>query len=154
MYLPGTMRCRLFTMQNARSLCSFNYIPLVYDSSDALQRSRLRCHSGLEGFGECPPIVTTPTTECPNQLCSTEKARKNKSVCHETCDYAVFLSGGWNKFLNRKRHFDNMLDMWKYLTVKRYFRPNNINVYFANNGSIDCKFFRLFTSRLKTVLRP
>lgn len=132
-------------LKNKRSrTCSINNIPFVYDKSDVHRKSRLECMSNIQGFGICPIVdLEKPESRCKNsQRCTFGREfGRPKSPCHWNCDYAVLLSGGWNKYMNKPRHLRNIHGMYNYLRNKGRYRKENIKIFFANNATIDRKYF-------------
>ena len=119
--------------------CSFNYIPFVYDVSDVGQKQRLQCFSSMLDFKECP-VTRTALNPCKNTANCKHKPRSEDAPCHWTCDHALMISGGWNKYTNRMRHLLNLRRLYNHLYLHRSFHKNNIKAFFANNATIECKF--------------
>lgn len=144
MYLPEHRKCLLLAMfgRRKKSPCSFNYIPFIYDVTDMGQNQRLRCLSDM-GFKKCPVTKTAPNP-CKNTAnCKYNRGRQN-APCHWSCDHAVMISGGWNKYTNRMRHLLNMRSFYNHLFLHRSFHKDNIKVFFANNASIERKYILFF----------
>lgn len=142
MYLPAYRHCQLMTQYSGRrkkSPCSFNYIPFVFDTSDVAQKQRMTCYSSVGGFKQCPVTKNAPNP-CKNTASCKHTILRKTAPCHWSCDHALMISGGWNKYTNRLRHLLNMRSIYNHLFLHRFFHKDNIKVFFANNASIECKF--------------
>ena len=148
-------RNRIGHRRKGRRRCEINFIPLVQEVGDLTFTQRLECRSGLEGFGKCRTsqngLLNKEDDKCTNSgRCSSQSGRPRPLPglipdCFEKCDYAVLISGGWNVLMNHPRHLENIREVWNYLKSKG-FLERNIKVFYANNGSIDCKFLYAFSS--------
>lgn len=147
-YVPNQQLCLALLSRRDRKMlkrtnpCAFNFFPKVYDA-ETYTGTKLKCYSNLNGFGTCPILDSKNMQLCLNDFHCGDVTAKLSPNCAETCDHAVMISGGWNQFVNQKRHYENMHAMWKYLT-KRGYRPGNIGVFFANNATIDRKLYYKF----------
>uniref|UniRef100_A0A069DNE7 Putative cnidarian restricted protein n=1 Tax=Clytia hemisphaerica TaxID=252671 RepID=A0A069DNE7_9CNID len=147
MYLPRNNGKCLLTAQlsprkrreRLRRACSFDFIPFVYDTT-AVGHQQLKCHSITRKFAKCPKADVIDKDKCKNKLCppkpTTKKPDKGRK-CGWSCDYALLVSGGWSKYINRIRHLHNIQEVFKHLQTSRSFDKENIKVFFANNATIE-----------------
>ena len=148
MYLPRNNGKCLLTAQlsprkrreKLRRACSFDFIPFVYDTT-AVGHQQLKCHSIIKKFAKCPKADVIDKHKCKNKLCpkSTTKSPDKGRKCGWSCDYALLVSGGWCKYINRIRHLHNIREVFRHLQRNRSFDKENIKVFFANNATIERK---------------
>ncbi|XP_071950084.1 uncharacterized protein [Antedon mediterranea] len=136
-------RCKNRLKTSSKRHCEINMLPLVYREGDSSHEQQLKCiDSPL--YAKCPNYRTgisnftrnceleTNTKRCQNQR--TNFGRRCK--LHETCDYGVMISGGWNRQTSIKRHSENIKNMYSMLR-EQGFKKHNIKMFFADNTDIE-----------------
>ncbi|XP_033111112.1 uncharacterized protein LOC117112156 isoform X2 [Anneissia japonica] len=134
-------RCRNRLKTSSKRHCEINMLPLVYDDGDSSYEQQLKCIDS-SSYARCPNFrtgVSNLTNNCEletnTKRCQNQKFGRRCKL-HETCDYGVMISGGWNRQASLRRHADNIRSMYAMLRDQG-FKKHNIKMFFADNTDIE-----------------
>ena len=117
------------------------------------QQQLLTCRSNIPGFAACPSSSSSPVRAAAaaaaasnnetavgcnplrenTKRCETARETVSATGCrvYETCDHALLIAGGWNRWTLRAHHRDNVGAVHRMLR-EHGFRADNVKVFFAN----------------------